>query len=338
MMTTPEEFENRRRERRRRERLRKKRIRAALILIVFIAIIIIIFAAVSAVRQSKNDPSVNNEAVITGETPSPEDAIIETPAPALEKTALIPDASTENNLIQIIADAGQLKHCYLTFDDGPTENITPQVLDILRRYNVKATFFEVGSLIDSNPDMARRVYEEGHLIANHSDTHNYDKLYASENSFITEITNCYEKIKSVTNGEEPFKLVRFPGGSYDSGDHGSEKQIYKNTLSQNGFYYCDWNTLNGDAEGRTKNAEELLEYLKESMIGFNNIIVLMHDASTKQATVDALPSIIEYVASQGYTFHRLDDIDYQTQTSAASADTATDNSADGDQGENDIEQ
>lgn len=321
-MPGSEEFENRRKERRRRERVRKKRIRAVLLLILLIGIIVLIFAAVSAVKHSgDNNLSPANTNVITGETPIPEEVPTETPAPEINTISQIPDATTENNLIQIIADAGQLKHCYLTFDDGPTENITPQVLDVLRRYNVKATFFEVGSLIDANPDIARRVYEEGHLIANHSDSHNYDKLYATENSFITEVNTCYDKIKNITDGEEPFRLIRFPGGSYNSGDHASEKQIYKNTLAQNGFYYCDWNTLTGDAEGRTKNAEELLEYLKESMVGFNNIIVLMHDASTKQATVDALPSVIEYVASQGYTFHRLDDIDYQTQSALTATDS-----------------
>lgn len=313
-MSAQNEFENRRRERRRRERRRKKRIRAVLLLIILIGVIVLICTAISAVihSNSERDNLVSNpDAVITSETPIPTD----TPVPQSVSSASIPNPSEENNLLQIIADSGEKKHCYLTFDDGPTENITPQVLDILRRYNVKATFFEVGSLIESNPDMARRVYEEGHLIANHSNGHNYDKLYATSNSFITEIFDCEEKIRSVMDeGDEPFKLIRFPGGSYNAGDHAAEKQIYKGVLADNGYYYCDWNSLTGDAEGRTKNAEELLEYLKENMAGYNNLVVLMHDASTKQATADALPSVIEYIASQGYTFHRLDDIDYKTQS------------------------
>lgn len=307
-MQAPNEFESRRKERRRRERLRKKRIRAVLLLIILIGIIAIIFTAISALTKSgkERDNLTTNESLITGETPEP----TQMPEPAQAAVSSIPLPSEENNLIQIIADSGEMKHCYLTFDDGPTDNITPQILDTLRRYNVKATFFQVGSLIESNPDMARRVYEEGHLLANHSNGHNYDKLYATSNSFITEISECEAKIKSVMDGEEPFKLIRFPGGSYAAGDHGDEKQIYKGVLADNGYYYCDWNTLNGDAEGRTKNAQELLEYLQENMVGYNNLIVLMHDASTKQATVDALPSIIEHIASQGYTFHRLDDIEY----------------------------
>lgn len=317
-MTTPNEFENRRRERRRRERLRKKRIRAFLLLIVLIGIITLACVAVSTINKNRSEAEnfASNSGVITAETQSYTDAPLATEAPLVNEPAsaasVIPEPSAENNLLQIIADSGQSKRCYLTFDDGPTENITPQILDVLRRYNAKATFFEVGSLIRANPDMARRVYDEGHLIANHSNSHNYDKLYATEESFITEILECDVTIKSIMNGEEPFKLIRFPGGSYNAGDHASEKQIYKKTLAENGFYYCDWNTLNGDAEGRTKNAEQLLEYLKSNMDGYNNLIVLMHDASAKQATADALPSIIEYIASKGYTFHRLDDIDYQT--------------------------
>ncbi len=317
-MPTQNDFEARRKERRRRERLRKKRIRAVLLLIIFIGIIVLICTAISALVKNN---SGNDAAVSDGESVITENAPVATTAPAATTSfSSIPEPSEENNLLQVIADSGQKKRCYLTFDDGPTENVTPQVLDILRRYNVKATFFEVGSLIEANPDMARRVYEEGHLIANHSNGHNYDKLYATSNSFITEVTDCEEMIRSVMDeGDELFKLFRFPGGSYNAGDHASEKQIYKEVLADNGYYYCDWNTLTGDAEGKTKNAAELLEFLKENMEGYNNLIVLMHDASTKQATADALPSVIEYIASQGYTFHRLDDIEYQTEPASTQA-------------------
>jgi peptidoglycan/xylan/chitin deacetylase (PgdA/CDA1 family) len=331
-MTTPNEFENRRRERRRRERLRKKRIRAVILLIILIGIISLSCAAVSTISKNKSEAenfAANTENVITDvpqDTEVTDDTVSEANASVeLEQNtaSVIPDSTVENNLLQIISDSGESKYCYLTFDDGPTENITPQILDILRRYNVKATFFEVGAMIDANPDMSRRVYEEGHLIANHSDSHNYDKLYATSDTFMTEIQSCYDKIKSVSNGEEPFKLIRFPGGSYNAGDHAAEKQVYKTLLAENGFYYCDWNSLTGDAEGATKDAAGLLEYLKSNMGGYNNLIVLMHDAATKQATADALPSVIEYIASQGYTFHRLDDIDYQTLSTATVLDTST---------------
>ena len=312
-MATQSEFENRRRERKRRERLRKKRIRAVIILVVLIGLIAVICAAISS-NNSENVKNINNE-----ELQSTEPIPVSTPEARNTKILNLPPASEENDLLKIIAKSGQSKRCYLTFDDGPTKNITPQILDALRKYNVKATFFQVGSYISSNTDMARRVYEEGHLIANHSYSHNYNNLYDTEEDFRSEIEKTQKLINSVGNENEgeAFRLMRFPGGSYNAGDHASEKQAYKKTLKEMDFYYIDWNALNGDAEGKTKNAKELLEYLKKSMDGYNNLVVLMHDASTKQATADSLPSVIEYLTEQGYTFHRLDDIDYNPEASAS---------------------
>ena len=344
-MATRSSFEDRNRERRRRERIRKKRIRAAISLIAAAGAVALVCVTVSVVRSNKNEAqnyaSVPQSATteqnggqstitatmdgnVTGTTVL--GATAEPVAAAQNGGTLsggmnvstIPPASEENDLLEIIANSGQTKRCYLTFDDGPTTNITPQILDTLRKYNVKATFFEVGSLINANPDMARRVYEEGHLIANHSQNHDYDELYASSEAFMTEVDECYETIKSVTDGEEPFKLVRFPGGSYKSSydSHSPVKQECKPALKEAGYYYCDWNTLNGDAEGKTKNASELLDYLKTNSSGYNNLIVLMHDAATKQATADYLSSAIEWLLSEGYTFHRLDDIEYNTAPAA----------------------
>lgn len=239
------------------------------------------------------------------------------PALAEQQTAnsAIPPASQENDLINIIAEAkrnGMIKRAYLTFDDGPSKNITNKVLDILKKHNIKATFFEVGRLIDENPDVAKRVYDEGHLIANHSYSHNYDALYSTAESFSEEIKKAEQTIEKVTGAPVDFKLIRFPGGSYNAGDHAAEKQVYKKTLANMGYYYCDWNTLNGDAEGKEKNSVELTEYFKKYAASFieqdKNVIVLMHDSDTKQATVDSLEGIITYLVEQGYTFHRLDEI------------------------------
>lgn len=310
-MSTASEFESRRRERRRRERLRKKRIRAALLLIAFIGIIVIVCTAISTCKKHDNpDSPVNNS--VTEATPAPQTS--PSSEPAQQNAYSIPPASEQNDLLEIIDKSGQDKRCYLTFDDGPTKNITPQILDTLRRYNVKATFFEVGSLIEANPDMARRVYEEGHLIANHSNGHNYEKLYASAETFINEINQCYETIKTVTDGEEPFRLVRFPGGSYKSSadSYSPVKQECKKVLKEHGFYYCDWNALIGDAEGKKKDASQLLEYLKRNIDTDESVVVLMHDAAAKQTTADALGSVIEYLMNEGYSFRRLDEIDYQS--------------------------
>ena len=322
-------LEARRAERRRRERRRRKRIRALFLLILFIAIIVFVIIGFASCNNNNNTESPTQTDTVTV-TADP--LALPTEEPIKTGLALLPSPEEENDLLDIIEEideAGGEKTCYLTFDDGPSENVTPIILDTLRRYNVKATFFLVGSIIDSNPDMARRVYEEGHLLANHSQSHNYDKLYASETSFMNEVEATEEAIKKISNGKHSFKLFRFPGGSYNAGDHASEKQTYKGTLAENGFYYVDWNSLNGDAEGRSKNASQLLSYLKNSIDTDSSAVVLMHDASAKKATAQSLASIIEYLISEGYTFKRLDEIDYYPviATPAPSADPSDDGSS-----------
>ncbi|MCD8391057.1 MAG: polysaccharide deacetylase [Firmicutes bacterium] len=279
-----------------------------LLIITLFVLGIIIFISV----KSKNQTNI---VVISGETAAEQTAAgIDAETTGAQNDAApegIPAPSEQNDLLEIIRSsdaAGGEKTCYLTFDDGPSDNVTPRILDTLRKYNIKATFFQVGTSISANPDMARRVYEEGHLIANHSDSHNYDKLYASEESFADEVLTNEELINGVTGGEAKMKLFRFPGGSFNTGDHAAEKQIYKTTLAENGFYYVDWNTLNGDAEGAKKSADELLAYIQRYTDTSSSAVVLMHDAAAKTVTADALDSIIQYFISEGYAFKRLDEI------------------------------
>lgn len=215
------------------------------------------------------------------------------------------------NLMDAIKKPDGIKTAYLTFDDGPTKSVTPKILDTLRRYNIKATFFEIGIGIESNPDMARRVYEEGHLIANHSYGHDYHDLYVTSESFWNEVTKTEELIRNVTGQDEIFKLFRFPGGSFKStkDSWSSKKQEYKELLQENGYLYCDWNSLNGDAEGQPqpKTKEQLVEFFKNSTGSNEDIVVLMHDAAAKKSTAEALPEICEYLIEQGYEFRRLDE-------------------------------
>ncbi len=223
----------------------------------------------------------------------------------------IPPASTENDMMKIVVNGtgSGKKVCYLTFDDGPTENVTTTVLDVLKKHNVKATFFMLGSMIEKNPDVAKRVHKEGHLLANHSYSHRYEELYANGKNFMNEIKKVDDLIKGVT-GEEPFKLMRFPGGSFSGGQYGPKKQEYKELLKKEGYYFVDWNSLNGDAEGGSRSAGQLLNRLKET-VKQDYIVVLMHDAANKGTTAEALPSIIEYLEGEGYEFRRLDEIPYE---------------------------
>lgn len=266
----------------------------------FAIVCIIVAAAVFAVSCSKDDKAVEK-----GE----EEGKVVT----AEKVYNMPAASEENDLLKIatsVEDTEQ-KVCYLTFDDGPTEEVTPAVLDVLKEYNVKATFFMLGKMLNVNRELGKRAHDEGHLLANHSYFHVYEDLYASSESFIAEIEKTYQLIKDVT-GEEPFKLVRFPGGGHNAGSYGAQKQEYKNVLKEKGYYFADWNCLNGDAEAALRSPEQLLQRVKETAIG-RNIVILMHDAATKTTTPEALGSIIEYLKGQGYEFKRLDEIEYYSK-------------------------
>ncbi len=210
------------------------------------------------------------------------------------------------DLLVAINKPDGVKTCYLTFDDGPTNSVTARVLDILRRYDVKATFFTVGTLLEANPDTARRIYDEGHLLANHSYAHSYSKLYADDSSFMNEIDTTHELIKNITGNEDYPCIFRFPGGGFNSGYYGEKKQHYKMLLKEKNIRYCDWNALNGDAEGGAPSAEQLIARVKSSSKNKEDIVILMHDAAAKSTTADSLAQAIEYLISQGYSFKTLD--------------------------------
>jgi peptidoglycan/xylan/chitin deacetylase (PgdA/CDA1 family) len=200
-----------------------------------------------------------------------------------------------------------VKNAYLTFDDGPTKKITPQVLDILKSYNIKASFFVMGDMVDKSPELLKRAYEDGHAICIHSYSHDYKKLYNSQDFFKADLELSVNTLKKYLGEDFSTRVYRFPGGS-----SGKDKEIYRQLLKDAGYHSLDWNALNGDAETikkngekTTRNAEELVARLKESIIQTGNpedIVVLMHDASSKQATADSLPEVIEYLKSQGFNF------------------------------------
>lgn len=278
---------------------RKPTSRFALIRSAVILVIIIVAVSVAVTKCKGGKESVATQQ--TGQT--------ETQPPAKEYN--VPPASEENDLLKIARNAqgtsGE-KICYLTFDDGPTKEVTPKVLEVLKKYNVKATFFCLGKMLEANRDIAETEVKEGHLLANHSYSHEYKDLYATSESFMGEIDKTEALIADIS-GEEPFKLIRFPGGSYNAGDHAAEKQVYKQKLKENGYYYADWNCLNGDAESALKSVDSLVSKVKNTATE-DNIVVLMHDAAAKTTTPEALGQIIEYLKSKGYSFKRLDEVEY----------------------------
>lgn len=203
--------------------------------------------------------------------------------------------------------ASDTKRVFLTFDDGPSELVTPLILDVLKEYNVKATFFVLGSRVELHPEILKREYEEGHYIANHGYSHQYSSIYATPNNVLDEYMRTENCIKEAIGVQEyNSHLFRFPGGS-TGGVYSEVKREAIEILNQNDIEHIDWNALTKDAEGKhTK--EEMLQSLIETSEGKNSVVVLMHDTGNKVLTYEMLPSVIEYFRNEGYEFKTFYDI------------------------------
>jgi len=183
---------------------------------------------------------------------------------------------------------------YLTFDDGPVPGITDKILDILKEYDVQATFFNLGSYVKKNPELTKRAYDEGHTIASHSYSHR-SEMFSSLEKFKNEIINTSEAIEEAV-GEKP-KFFRTPYGT-------KLKDAYKEIVYSNGMEFVSWNCETYDSRKGEKTTEDLLNAVKSTMPKKKDVIVIMHDTYGKQHTVDALPSIIEYFQSINYEFRK----------------------------------
>ncbi len=202
------------------------------------------------------------------------------------------------------------KVVYLTFDDGPSETVTPQILDVLKAENVHATFFLIGKYIDkdqASKDLVKREFDEGNAIGNHTYSHDYNYLYPNGKINLDHCMSDFEKtnqsLKSILGQDFSTRAVRFPGGqmSWDKQDPSGTKAM-DDALHDKDMHQIDWNALSGDAEGAPKNSEQLKQELIKTVAGRQKAIILMHDTYGKEQTAKALPGIIDYLKAQGYEF------------------------------------
>ena len=199
------------------------------------------------------------------------------------------------------------KRAFLTFDDGPS-SVTNTILVLLKQENVKATFFVLGSRVEAKPDVVKRIYDEGHFIANHGYSHVYESIYASPQAVLDEYNKCNEAVKNAIGVPEyNSHLFRFPGGLV-GGKYAIIKSQANELLEQNNIVHVDWNALNGDAETNNLTIEFELSRLQETIQNKNSVVILMHDAPAKKVTAEALPQIIAYLKEQGFEFKNFYDI------------------------------
>ena len=180
---------------------------------------------------------------------------------------------------------------YLTFDDGPSGN-TGEILDILAEYDVKATFFVVGKEEERYQPLYKRIVEEGHTLAMHSYSHKYNEIYQSKESFVEDLTKLQEFLYDTTGVW--CRYCRFPGGSSNTVSKVDMHELIAYLEEQDMSYY-DWNVSSGDASSAFISADAIVRNSTAKLQNFKEAIILLHDASDKDTTVEALPRLIEKI-------------------------------------------
>lgn len=251
----------------------------------------------SFINEHENTQETNQETSIETEVNQEENETESIPETKDEIPSISEIESTPSENITPIGTI------YLTFDDGPSLECTPQILDILKNNNITATFFILDYKHESEKEnLIVRAFEEGHTIALHGTSHTYSEIYSSLEDLIENFETLQEKVYQ-TLGYRP-KFIRFPGGSsntvskhYCTGIMTEAVQYF----SSSEFVYFDWNVDSQDAGG-AYSAGEIFNNVTSSIKPGRNNVVLMHDSKNKTYTVEALQQIIDWAFKQGYEF------------------------------------
>ena len=188
----------------------------------------------------------------------------------------------------------QIHKVYLTFDDGPSI-YTNDILDILDRYQVKATFFVVGREGTDAEEALQRIVEDGHTLGMHSYSHKYKELYESMDSFTRDFEQIRDYVYQATGVESVY--YRFPGGSYNTVSE-IDMHEFIDYLKSQGVEYYDWNVSSGDGGSMKLTTDTLLENCTKDIDTRDTSIILLHDSAEKPTTVEALPEIIENILAR----------------------------------------
>jgi peptidoglycan/xylan/chitin deacetylase (PgdA/CDA1 family) len=180
------------------------------------------------------------------------------------------------------------KEIYLTFDDGPTPEITDWILDRLKEYNAKATFFCIGKNVVEEPEIYRRILAENHQTGNHTHTHKN----GAKTDLKSYINNILEAEKQLEN---PSKLFRPP--------YGRIKRAQTQKIKSLGYTIIMWDVLSADFDTTIRKEKCLQNVLKNTK---NGSIIGFHDSVKAAKNVQyTLPKVLEYFSEKGYSFNAI---------------------------------
>lgn len=254
---------------------------------------------VDEIIVSEESISVSKESEELNSSGKSQSSVVETPPVVTEESTT---EQRQETFVEETTTTDTRKKVYLTFDDGPSSN-TNAILDILKEYNAKATFFVNGKNSELFGDEYRRIVEEGHTLAMHSYTHQYDDVYSSVEAFMEDMHRLRDYIYELTG--VTCDIYRFPGGSSNTITKIDIREFGR-ALAEEDIVYFDWNVSSGDAVYPAKRAEEIYAAVTEGVIKKSTPVVLMHDMKSKATTVESLPMILEFLVENDYNIAALD--------------------------------
>ena len=186
------------------------------------------------------------------------------------------------------------KAIYLSFDDGPIPEVTPWVLEQLKSYNAKASFFCIGDNVQKHPEVFREILAEGHSIGNHTYNHLNGWMTSTE-KYVSNVLQAQEEIESFGNTEIPVKLFRPP--------YGRLKENQARLLREKGFSIVMWEVLSIDYDARLTPEKCFQNVLKNAGPGS---IIVFHDSLKAEKNLKAvLPKVLRYYSDKGYDFRAI---------------------------------
>lgn len=241
--------------------------------------------------QGQNEQKLEKKAPTEPSQKQPEQAKDEKPQPSVPSKQ--PEVEKRPNPEGSKQTEQQV--AYLTFDDGPTPS-TPQILDLLKAADVKATFFLLAGQIERYPDVAKRILAEGHAVGLHGVTHVASKIYRSPETVLQEMDTCNDVLHKITGVRTD--LIRVPFGSYPH-----LTPPYREAIAKSGYQLWDWNVDSTDSSALNVPSDRIYHQVIDQVSHLKHSpVILFHD---KKTTSEALPGILKHLQSSGFSMQTL---------------------------------